>query len=89
MPFADLEQKRQYHRDYMRERRAGLTGKSAAEPTGALNPTEEPKVLNPNQTSQHTQLKVDGQWRRVIVRDGRLYDRDSGELIQAFTVTFE
>jgi len=80
--FKDPEKKKQYHRDYMRRRRAGLTGKSA-EPAGALNPTEEPRKFNPKQ------LKINGQWRQVIVRDGRLYDGDSGELIQASTITFE
>ncbi len=70
MPFKNAEEKKAYHRDYMRRRRKGLT--AAGESTGTLNPTEEPR---------HTQLRVNGQWRRVAEQNGRIYDRDSGELL--------
>ena len=83
MPFADPDRKKAYYREYMRRRRKGLTGKSAGEPTGTLNPKEEVREFNPER------LKINGQWRQVLVRDGRLFDADSGELIEAFTITFE
>ncbi|HIJ75337.1 MAG TPA: hypothetical protein HPP81_01330 [Deltaproteobacteria bacterium] len=75
MPFKDLEKKREYHRDYMRERRRkGLTGE-------LLNPESETARFNPSLPHKLTMTKIGGVWRRTLIQDGRIYDRDTGELL--------
>ncbi|MGC9964282.1 MAG: hypothetical protein ABSE08_02635 [Syntrophobacteraceae bacterium] len=79
MPFTDSKRKKQYHRDYMRQRRKGLTGES----TGlSLNSESETMKFDPTRPHVHRSIKIAGTWRRVAEQDGRIYDRDSGELLR-------
>jgi hypothetical protein len=75
MPFTDLEKKRQYHRDYMRQRRQGFTGKS-------LNPAQEPAKFNPNRPHRHCSIKIAGVWYSAAEQDGKVFDRGTGELLR-------
>ena len=80
MPFENLEKKRQYHRDYMRKRRAGLTGESTDE---SLNPESETAKFDSTRPHRHCSIMIDGTWRRVAEQNGKFYDRDSGGLLRS------
>jgi hypothetical protein len=56
MPFRDPEKKRQYHLDYMRQQRKGLTGESTGEP---LTPDETMK-FDPTRPHRHCCIKIAG-----------------------------
>jgi hypothetical protein len=78
MPFRDLEKKREYHRDYMRERRKGLTGNSTSE----LNPDTKTLKFDSARPHVHRCIKIAGIWRRVAEQEGRTYDRITGDLLR-------
>ena len=44
-------------------------------------PPPEPVKFDPRRGHEHTMHKIDGRWRRTVEQDGRIFDRDSGELI--------
>jgi hypothetical protein len=74
MTFKVLEKKRQYHGDYMRERRKGLT-------SHPLNPEEETVKIDPTRPYRDYSIRIAGVWYRVTVQDGKLFDRNSGRFL--------
>jgi len=44
-------------------------------------PLPEPERYDPRRPHAHTSHKSGGTWRRTVEQDGRIFDRDSGEIL--------
>jgi hypothetical protein len=73
----------------------GISGNPAGRPRGALNKLSlavkgQPLVVfspiapikyDARRSHEHGVIKIDGQWRRVVMQDGQTFDRDTGALL--------
>jgi hypothetical protein len=44
-------------------------------------PPPEPVKYDPRRPHAHTSHKIGGTWRRTVEQEGRIFDRDSGEIL--------
>ncbi len=44
-------------------------------------PMLEPVRCDFRRSHEHTMTKIDGIWRRTVEQDGRIFDRDNGEIL--------